>query len=307
MSEACFRHEAFFYADEDEFLAGTTAFIRQGLEAEEAILVALPRRSRELLAGALNGERDRVRFVDMEHLGRNPARIISTWRDFLDSHGPRVGVRGIGEPVWGGRGADELEECRRHEALLNVAFEEGRPWQLMCPYDTSRLDEDVLRGAERCHPSLSGSRSRSAGYAGADGPDAHFGGELEMPAAIDAELSYAVEGLAHLRRLVAAHAERAGLEGQRASDLVVAANEIATNSIRHGAGSGVLQVWHGRDGAVVCDFRDAGRIEDPLVGRVRPRPAQTGGRGIWLANQLCDLVQVRREANGTRVRLTMRP
>ena len=42
-----------------------------------------------------------------------------------------------------------------------------------------------------------------------------------------------------------------------------------------------------------------------MVGRVRPEVTQLGGRGLWLANQLCDLMQIRSGSGGTRVRLQM--
>jgi hypothetical protein len=51
--------------------------------------------------------------------------------------------------------------------------------------------------------------------------------------------------------------------------------------------------------------RDRGRIDDPLVGRIRPGPEQHRGRGLWLVNQLCDLVQLRTSGNGTIVRMHM--
>jgi len=34
-----------------------------------------------------------------------------------------------------------------------------------------------------------------------------------------------------------------------------------------------------------------------------PPLSTEGGRGLWLANQLCDLVQIRSAASGTAVRL----
>jgi anti-sigma regulatory factor (Ser/Thr protein kinase) len=37
-----------------------------------------------------------------------------------------------------------------------------------------------------------------------------------------------------------------------------------------------------------------------------PEPGQLGGRGLWLANQLCDLVQIRCSPAGATVRLRMR-
>ena len=54
-------------------------------------------------------------------------------------------------------------------------------------------------------------------------------------------------------------------------------------------------------------MRDPGPIEDPQVGRRRPRSDQLAGRGQWLVNQLCDLVQIRSGADGTAIRVRMRP
>jgi hypothetical protein len=46
-------------------------------------------------------------------------------------------------------------------------------------------------------------------------------------------------------------------------------------------------------------------LEDPLVGRERPAPEWITGRGLWMANQLCDLVQIRSLPDGNVVRLQM--
>src|SRR6202035_2440264 len=81
-----------------------------------------------------------VVFADMAGVGANPARIIPAWREFVDAHASSAKrLRGIGEPVWAERDATTLVECQRHEQLLNLAFEQGRPWWLLCPYDTSTL------------------------------------------------------------------------------------------------------------------------------------------------------------------------
>ena len=58
-----------------------------------------------------------------------------------------------------------------------------------------------------------------------------------------------------------------------------------------------------KPGALVVEVRDAGRIADPLVGRQLPSWDAVGGRGLWLANQLCDLVQIRSSDTGTVVRI----
>jgi anti-sigma regulatory factor (Ser/Thr protein kinase) len=98
--------------------------------------------------------------------------------------------------------------------------------------------------------------------------------------------------------------ETAGLSRERTTDLVLAASELAANSVRHGGGSGASSFWR-EPGALVVEVADAGRIEEPLVGRVRPTPTQHGGRGLWMANQVCDLVRIRSGATGTAVRLHM--
>ena len=96
-----------------------------------------------------------------------------------------------------------------------------------------------------------------------------------------------------------------GLDAGRTQELMTAVNEVATNSVRHGPGGGSLRIWQ-EDAAVVCEIRDIGQFSNPLADRQRPSPIHTSPRGLWLANQLCDLVQIRNFADGTVVRLHMR-
>jgi hypothetical protein len=73
----------------------------------------------------------------------------------------------------------------------------------------------------------------------------------------------------------------------------------------HGDGHGVLTVWRD-DGELLCELSDGGAsIADPLVGRRRPDPHITSGRGLWMINQVCDLVELRAGPTGTTVRLHM--
>jgi anti-sigma regulatory factor (Ser/Thr protein kinase) len=56
-------------------------------------------------------------------------------------------------------------------------------------------------------------------------------------------------------------------------------------------------------GAAVVQFTDSGTVLDPLTGRLTPSLDSEGGRGLYLVNQLCDLVQVRSSERGTTVRV----
>ena len=81
-----------------------------------------------------------------------------------------------------------------------------------------------------------------------------------------------------IRLFVESRAIRAGLDIERAHDLALAAHEVATNSALHGGGDGMLRMWSD-ERAVICEVRDDGRIDLPLVGRERPPLGQEGGRG----------------------------
>jgi anti-sigma regulatory factor (Ser/Thr protein kinase) len=115
---------------------------------------------------------------------------------------------------------------------------------------------------------------------------------------------FGLDDLHEVRALVAAGATAGGLSPSRTNDLVVAASELAANSILHGGGRGLASLW-GEEGAILVEVADAGTITDPSVGRVRPDPVCEHGRGLYIANQLCDEVSIDSGATGTRIRLRM--
>lgn len=306
--QEAFRHEALLYAGQREFLARTSSFIRDALTAGEPILVVVSAAKIDLLRSGLGGEADLVLFADMAEVGRNPARIIPAWRQFVTEHaveGRRL--RGIGEPIWPGRSPAELVECHRHEALLNLAFAGSRDWWLLCPYDTEALDAAVVDEARRRHPFLLRGRShqQSANYRDNGMATAPFGDPLPEPPGRPLELAFGAGPLDALRKFVSRHAAGAGLGVTRTDDLVLAVNEVATNSLRHGGGGGILRMWQNGD-PVICEISDQGYVDQPLVGREYPTTDKDSGRGLWLANGLCDLVQLQSTRTGTIVRLHMR-
>ena len=302
-----FRHEAFLYSGDDEYLQGTLRFIQEGLENDEPVLVVVGADKIELLRANLNGHGGRVMFADMEDVGRNPARIIPAWRDFVgERDDPSKPVRGIGEPIHPGRSAKELVECHRHESLLNVAFADTPAFTLMCPYDTSALDGDVIEAAVRNHPYIRHreAASESTAYEGLEQIPGALDEPLPEPPAARRELAFELDSLTALRDFVRGFAADFRISRAKADDLVLAMSEIAANSIVHGGGGGLLRLWE--DGEqVVCEILDEGSIDKPLAGRERPLEGKVGGRGLWLANQLCELVQLRSLPTGGVVRLHM--
>jgi anti-sigma regulatory factor (Ser/Thr protein kinase) len=303
-----YRHEALLYAGDEEFLSGTLDFLREGLNLGQPCLVAVPQPRLGALADALGADAARVGLVDMGDLGDNPARIIPAWRDFVDREGGQgAPLRGVGEPVWFGRGPEELAECALHEALLNVAVGPDEPLWLRCPYDVSRLDGEAVQRAWQSHPALieAGRLRGSRSYGGAVLVDELFSAPLPEPPPGHVRREFRPSELADVRHQVSAYARATRLSSWRAEDLVLAVSELATNSLRHGGPRSELRMW-GTDEHVVCEIADDGHLDDPLVGRRSPGAAHEGGRGLWMANQLCDLVQVRSSDQGTVVRVFVR-
>ena len=297
-----FRHEVAFYSGLDDLGHAVRPFIREGVALDEPVLVAMVPAKLAILERELGADAVRVDFMDMSELGANPACIIPEWRRFLeDSHdsGP---VRGVGEPAWPGRRAVELDEAELHESLLNVAFDDGPGWRLMCPYDESMLPVAVVEEAVRNHPVLQPGASRAVEYGG----HAHAleGFTSPLPNVPSQAVTYRFVGhdIAIVRRRVRDVCREQNLSPARADDLMLAAHELATNSVVHGGGGGELAIWR-EPGALVVEISDSGRIDDPLVGRGLLDPDSENGRGIWMANQLCELVQVRSGTRGTQVRL----
>ena len=302
-----FRHEALLYAGMEQFVARTVPFIKGALAADEPILVVVSQPKIAALRASLGKDADGVQFRNMAEVGANPARIIPAWHEFVEAHA-RDGrrLRGIGEPIYPERTASEMVESLRHEALLNVAFDGPPAWWLLCPYNTLALHPAVIEEAHRTHPYVADDHGNASSnlYPGVAAAQVLFAAPLPEPNAVPATLAFGANGLPSVRRLVSREAAAAGFTTRPIAELVFAVNEVATNSVRHGGGSGTLRIW--RDGRVlVCEVRDGGHLDDPLADRRRPAPAQDGGRGLWLANQLCDLVQLRSFSTGTTVRLHM--
>ena len=304
---ATFHHEALFYAGDEEFVERCRALVEEGLDRDEPVLVMVGSRKLELLRDALGARAGQAHFADMEVVGRNPARIIPAWARFVaDRSQGAVGgpMRGIGEPIWADRKPDELVECQLHESLLNLAFAAAE-FQLVCPYDTTALPDEVIAEARRSHPivSATGVREACGDYCGLENVAALFYEDLAEPPAGAEELRVTLDDLREARGLVRRYAEDAGL-GERADDFVLAVNEVLSNSLYHAHDDGSLRVWNEPDG-LVCEVRDSGWISEPLVGREEPAAGQVGGHGIWLVNLVCDLVQVRSSEHGSTVRMKM--
>jgi len=294
-------HRALYYASDEEYLSGVGGFAREGLDAGQAVMIALPGARLPALRDHLGGAAERVSWFDMAILGRNPARIIPAIRVFAD-RAAGAPCRMVGEPIWRGRTDPEMGEAVHHEALINLAFAET-PISILCPYDL-RLDERTLADSRCTHPVLvqHGGAAGSAHYR----PEELLGvGRRPLPPAPPGAVSFGdVTDVGGLRRSLRERVVPA-LGDDRGEDLVLAVSEAAANSLLHARHPPTVRVWE-EPGAIVCDIADPGTIGDPLAGRRPPTAGVDGRRGLWLIGQLCDLSELRSDASGTTLRLHMR-
>ena len=299
-----YRHEAFLWSNSADFAQGLVPFVQDGIDAGEAVMVALvPEHAAWVRAGLDTHQASQVQFVDMAKLGRNPAQIIPGWQEFLTHHsGYGRPARGIGEPIWAGRRAEEVLECQLHEALLNVAVDPELPFWLVCPYDLERLDDSAVAEAHRSHPVIVGKDSYygSPSYKGWAHADAMFHAELPPMPGLPVEFTFTAGQVEDVFALLEREGVRAGLGSNQLVNLATAARRIAHDWVAGGAIGGTVRVWdHPR--ALTCEMASTTVVNDLLAGR--RSPGADDDDPLWWANRVCDLVQFRSTSIGTTIRL----
>jgi anti-sigma regulatory factor (Ser/Thr protein kinase) len=297
------RHVALFYQGPRQYLPALSSVVAAARKRGDALFIAVPAHKVPLVRGMLGAGSANVTMADMTELGRNPARIIPALLTYAGEHrGQRVCC--IAEPAWPGRTAAELLEAAKHEALVNLAFQDS-PVTIICPYDTEGLPAAVIDDAVSTHPVFIENRQERASdrYLGPDLPSRCTGALPRPPA--DAEALGYRDDLHPVRSFITSRAERAGLTPDRIHDLVLAISELAANTLYHADGGGTVQVWQAGE-EIICQVADAGQITDPLARHRLPPHDLLNGHGLWLVNKVCDLVQARTGRTGTTTRLHMR-
>lgn len=302
-----FVHSALIYQSQQEYLDSVTRFVSDGLAMDEAVMVAVPPDKLAQLHDALGtgGESpERLRMVDITEAARNPSRFMAMEGCFVDDH-PDRRVRIVSQLAWPGRTEEELVACVEHEALINGAMD-GYQVTGLCLYDGSRLGEDMLADARATHPLLwSGDAlQRSADYA----PDAALQRCNRPLPANPGAVTYLVKkstDLSPARSFATNYAGWIGLSPDGIEDLQLVATELASNSLMYTDGACQLAFWRD-DGYLVCEARDTGCFEDPLVGRMDPGPCGPASRGLYLVNAISDLVRTHTTPSGTTIQAYLR-
>ncbi|MEA2213080.1 MAG: hypothetical protein QOF83_3028 [Solirubrobacteraceae bacterium] len=296
-------HQALLYRNPEHLGDVVGRFATDAARTGEPLLVVLPAATHDLIRNALAPAGAELHFEDMSERGRNPSCLLDLFEDWISEHdGP---VRVIGEPIWPGRSHAEVVEVLRHEAAINHALASADV-SILCPYDAGHLDAKVLEGAELTHPRLVTNGTSEASQRYEDPLELLAGDRWPQEPRREpiSQLDFAGD-LHALRNAVATDPVAENLGRERRADLVFVINEAATNAIKHGDGRCTARLW--QDGeTVVSEVATAAPLADALVGRRRPEHSAQSGRGLWLINQVCDLVELRSGEHGTTVRMHLR-
>lgn len=305
-AELGFRHAVLFYHSEQDYLDEVLPFVRDGLELNQPVLLALPADNLARVSDTLGDAAAEVAMIDLSDTGRNPGRVLGLEAAFAAKH-PGCRLRLVGESVWPGRPADEYPACVQHEALVNIAFTDSDA-TVLCLFDANHLDEGVLADVLSTHPLLwrAGSTLPNSAYAPDEALLRHNQPLTDSASAAGA--SYTVSKLSDLaaaRSFASRYAGWVGLSAEGIGDLQLIVTELATNSLQHAKSACRLTFWQ-HDGRLVCQARDAGRLLDPLAGRLPPQPDDLTGRGLFLVNALADLVRTHTSDSGTTIQAQLR-
>jgi anti-sigma regulatory factor (Ser/Thr protein kinase) len=297
-------HPAFLYANREDFLGTLAPFVTAGIENRDVVFVAARGDYLEPLQHRLGERAGAARWVDTEEWHPHPASRLRALHELVTAEleAGALSLRLVGEPVWPSGPPEFVREWQRYESALNSVLGPFRV-TLLCLYDASLLQPAVLEGALRTH--------RVVVRAGREHPSAEFREPEDLLPRLNLRLSppppsavrlLDVADLALGRRFFTERVRAAGVAPGRAMDLAIAANEILTNVLVHAEGAATVWSWT-EDRRLICQIEDQGPgIGDPLAGYRPPGKGPTG-RGLWLARQLVDLLQIDTSPSGTKVRL----
>ncbi|MFI6633404.1 anti-sigma factor RsbA family regulatory protein [Nonomuraea fuscirosea] len=302
--EESLKHVAVPYDSDESFVDLIAPRVRSALDDGRRVLVVTCAAKLSLLAEALGRDAGRIDSRVSTSWYDHPYRTLAAYHEY--TRGRRTLV--VGEPVWTGRSEREIRELIRYESVLNAALRPAAA-TMLCLYDLRHVPDLVRDFSAINHPVLLSTDGEVTSTRFVEPHDLvldHDRVPLPAPGSRAETIRFTARELKRLRQSVGDYARAAGMDGNLITSLVISVSEIAANSVEHGAGYGTITMWPA-DGELVCEITDpGGSLDDPLPGYIPPEPESPRGYGLWISRQLCDLVELRTEDDGLRVRLHLR-
>lgn len=290
-------HDALIYASDEEFLAHTVPFLREGIAEESGTVVATSARNAAALRDSLGADANEVLFVDSADVYASPISAVVAYNDVLKSFydAGRKKVRAIGEVAYG-----PSQNWLRYEPIAHEVFA-NEPLHVICPYDSRILPPLLIEHAQRTHPRVQ--PPATVAFVPPHEMLASLQEVMTTEIPESAALSMRVgSDLPQMRRVIGRLLDRE-LPAPRAAEALVAINELVANGIRHGEAAVDVTVWVSRR-SLICRVRNEGpAIPDPFAGYRPPGSLPTRGMGLWIARRLASESIIEHDASGPSVTL----
>ena len=294
------RHNALVYGSQDEYVARSVPFLREGLAAGEGAIVAHTRPGLAMMREALGDDADQVTFVDVSSAYTRPAWTLAAYHEVYAAELRKTpSLRAVAD-VQFGPDPGEWDMWMGYEAVFNRSFGHLPAW-VLCTYNANGTPDRILEGVWRTHPEVVADSAWSASELYED-PDRLLRSITREPAPVPGLRSLPFGwDVEELREQLARELVAEDVAEAKRLDMLVAATEIAENAIEHGGGVEDVRVGRAR-GRFVCEITDRGPgFDDPAAGYLAPRAGV--GNGLWVARQLTWRIEFFRSATGFTARL----
>lgn len=305
------RHTAGFHRSEADLLAQLTPIVWAALGRGEPVAVALRPATEEALAAALRGTPGVVALARPDGHGASGQTVAAHRARELRELTAAAGPVTVVTEHWSRFDGADGRFWTELDAATNVALA-GLPVHLTCFFPDMPLHQTITDGALANHPTLLVDGITLGNPEHLPPHEVVRVMPVSAPVVLgppDLRWKFDMWQLHQVRAVVEHELIAAGFDRDRAQDVVLAVNEIATNAVEHGARPADIAVWTatGSTGALVVEVHDEGVLGDRLPGLVAPPPGDPRGRGVWIARQLCDSLHVWCDTIGTHVRLRAAP
>lgn len=297
-------HTAVASRSTDELLGLLVPYIRAGEVAGAPVHVSLKAELLEPLQAAVGPAGEAVHWTDSSTWHPSPSRRLRALEAIVKASRRADGVpaRFVGEcALCAGDPPELVAEWLRVDAVMNEVLA-GTGIDVVCVYHGPSLPASVIGEALRSHPHVG--LHPPVPRPGA--PTARTFLARHQPTALPVpEDAGRIAGLldpGDVRAFLREELDRRATAPALVDELLLVATELVTNSRQAGASWIALACWWSAHGVVVQVDDDGSGTIDPGAGYLRPPLAAFGGRGLWIARQLTDVVEIAPRSDGTSVR-----
>jgi anti-sigma regulatory factor (Ser/Thr protein kinase) len=293
-----YHHTVLIHSTDDELVAGTRAFVAEGLGSGGQVLVHGTRDWVRLMRDEL-GSPPGLEYGFDDELYQQPSRTLFAYqRRLAETQGTEFWVTGT-VPL--GRDPAEQAAWNRYESAIDDALARY-PFRAMCIYDARTTPAPVVEAARAAHASVGfGPTSRTnpdyvdpATFLA--GPMARVPALPTRPPSAEATITDLPDLMPARHLILAAARKKSAVSSDRVEQLLMAVHEVAANGLVHGAPPVSVTLWADVT-TLTCRVEDCGPGNlDPMTGYRHPDGREP--LGLWVARQMVDDLFIRNAPSG---------